>query len=446
MPFSLLAPPHRLLRSQCPATAHPLGWILFQLGLFLLASSALLGEVLLGLALILGFRGRRPLTSDPWNWPLLAAALLMLLGAFHAYSGWLAWVGLPNWLPFFVGFWAYQAYLSSPEARRRSAQWLVAGTVPVVVTGFGQLWWGWQGPWELFSGLMRWDMLPGGSPVGRMAGLFDYANISGAWLALAWPLALACLFQPRLRWPRRCLVLAIVVGILVAVYYSESRNAWGALLLALPIVSGPARWPLLLPPLLLAVLVLSLASLPGVPLVLQGPARMVVPDEIWRRLSDAKYAASRQLSSTRLGQWGFCLELIRERPWLGWGAAAFSVIYPLRRGVWHGHPHNLPIELAVSFGLPVAILLVGQVLALLIGAAWRGMASGPRLFDRAWWAAALVVTSLHGTDLPFYNSRINVAGWVLLAGLRCAIAAGSSPTATPDRDRPTLGPAAGPVG
>ncbi|MEB3168476.1 MAG: O-antigen ligase family protein [Synechococcaceae cyanobacterium] len=445
MALPLLAPLHRLLRSGRPTGAHPLGWILFQLGLFLLASSALLGEVPLALALLLGCRGRPPLGRDPWNWPLLAASVLMLLGAFQAYSGWLAWVGLPNWLPFFLGFWAYQAYLSSPEARRRAAQWLVAGTVPVVVTGFGQMWWGWQGPWELFSGLMRWEMLPGGSPVGRMAGLFDYANIAGAWLALAWPLALACLVQPRLRWPGRAAVLAIVVGIVVAVYCSESRNAWAALLLALPFVCGPGRWPLLLPPLLLAVLVLSLASLPGVPPTLQGPARLVVPDEIWRRLSDAKYAASRQLASTRLGQWGFCLELIRERPWLGWGAAAFSVIYPLRRGVWHGHPHNLPIELAVSFGLPVAILVVGQVLALLIGAARRGMASGPLLFDRAWWAAALLVISLHSTDLPFYDSRINVAGWVLLAGLRCAIAVAPAPTAAPGRERPSPGPGGEPA-
>ncbi|MFM8275689.1 MAG: ligase, partial [Cyanobium sp.] len=231
MALPLLAPLHRLLRSGRPTGAHPLGWILFQLGLFLLASSALLGEVPLALALLLGCRGRPPLGRDPWNWPLLAASVLMLLGAFQAYSGWLAWVGLPNWLPFFLGFWAYQAYLSSPEARRRAAQWLVAGTVPVVVTGFGQMWWGWQGPWELFSGLMRWEMLPGGSPVGRMAGLFDYANIAGAWLALAWPLALACLLQPRLRWPGRAAVLAIVVGIAVAVYVSESRNAWAALLL-----------------------------------------------------------------------------------------------------------------------------------------------------------------------------------------------------------------------
>jgi hypothetical protein len=29
----------------------------------------------------------------------------------------------------------------------------------------------------------------------------------------------------------------------------------------------------------------------------------------------------------------------------------------------------------------------------------------------------LVLVALHATDMPFYDSRINVAGWVLLAGL-----------------------------
>ena len=66
---------------------------------------------------------------------------------------------------------------------------------------------------------------------------------------------------------------------------------------------------------------------------------------------------------TRLSQWGVALQLIAERPWLGWGAAAFSVLYPLRTGKWHGHSHNLPLELAVSSGVPAALALVGLVLA-----------------------------------------------------------------------------------
>lgn len=76
------------------------------------------------------------------------------------------------------------------------------------------------------------------------------------------------------------------------------------------------------------------------------------------------------------------------------------------------------IDLAVSHGLPVAAIVVGLVLWLLIRAARRGIARAA-VFERAWWAAALVLVALHATDIPMYDSRINIAGWILLAGLRC---------------------------
>jgi O-antigen ligase len=110
--------------------------------------------------------------------------------------------------------------------------------------------------------------------------------------------------------------------------------------------------------------------------------------------------------------------LIAERPWLGWGAAAFSVIYPLRTGRWHGHPHNIGFDLAFSHGLPVAALVVALVLWLYIRGVRQGMLKGP-VFDRAWWTASFMLAALHATDIPMYDSRINIAGWVLLAGVRC---------------------------
>ncbi|MCP9819570.1 O-antigen ligase family protein [Synechococcus sp. Cruz-9H2] len=408
----------RRLDATRPEGTSPLGWRCFQLGLLLLASSALLAGVLLLVALILGCRQRLPWWRDRVNQVLLLVSALMVLGCFTASSGWLAWVGLGNWLPFFWAFWGFQPYLASAPARRRLALWLVAGTVPVIVTGLGQIVWGWSGPFQTLGGAIIWHLNAGGNPPGRLAGLFDYANIAGAWLALAWPFALAALLQRPQPWPKRLPALLITVGLVAAIALTDSRNAWGALVLALPLVAGPARWIWLLPLLLLLLIPVGLASLPGVPLVLQQPARALVPAVIWERLSDLEFAGRRPLAITRVSQWGVALQLVAERPWLGWGAAAFSVIYPLRTaGIWHGHPHNLPIDLAVSHGALVAVLLVGLVLALQIQAARRGMASGA-LFDRAWWAAFLVLMALHATDIPLYDSRINIAGWVLLCGLR----------------------------
>ena len=408
------------LDGEVPDSASIWGWRCFQLGLFLLPSSALLGGLLLFPALILGSLGRaRPFWRDPWNAPLLLAGSLMVVGCFWSYSGVLAWAGLANWIPFFWGFWGFQPYLALPQSRRRCSLWLVAGSVPVVVTGLGQLWLGWQGPWQLFGGLIIWFVSAGGRPEGRLSGLFDYANIASAWLAMVWPLMLAALVQPGLNRTRRGVVLTVAASVVLSLVLTESRNGWGALVLAVPLVLGPPSWPWLLPLLALALLPVLVAVVPGLPPALQDPARTLVPEGVWARLSDAQYAGERALASTRLSQWGLALQLIAERPWFGWGAAAFSVIYPLRAGKWHGHAHNLPLELAISHGVPVAVLVVGLVLTLLVVSLRRGLST---LFDRAWWTAVLVLVVLHATDLPFFDSRLNIAGWILLAGLRSAIA------------------------
>ena len=96
------------LQGHCPAGAPRWGWVAVQLGLFFLASSALLGGV--------------------------------------AGGG------------------------------------LVAGTVPVLITGLGQMVLGWQGPWSMAGDLVVWHMVAGGNTGGHLSGLFDYATITAALL------------------------------------------------------------------------------------------------------------------------------------------------------------------------------------------------------------------------------------------------------------------------
>ena len=43
------------------------------------------------------------------------------------------------------------------------------------------------------------------------------------------------------------------------------------------------------------------------------------------------------------------------------------MLYPLRHKIWLGHAHNLPLEIAVSHGLPVMVLVVMAVMALELG-------------------------------------------------------------------------------
>jgi len=410
-----------------------IGERLFRIGLFLLPSSALLGGLCLLAAAVIGSRGRAvPIWRDRWCQPLLLAAALMLIGALQATTGSLAWVGLGNWLPLIWAFWAFQPYLISERQRRNAAWMLVAGTLPVLLTGFGQMFLGWEGPWQLGGDAVVWFVAPGGKPLGRLSGLFDYANVAGAWLGVVWPLMIAAVLRPD-GWRRRGAALVLALAAATAVLLTQSRNAVGGLVLALPLVIGPSSWLLLLPVLLLVSSPLLLALLPGVPTGLRSGAMALLPDAFIERLLER--GGDTPWKHTRLGQWTYAIQLVAAKPWLGWGSAAFSVMYPIHAAKrWHGHSHNLPLELAISHGVPVALLIVGTVLSLMMLALRRGMLRQAPL-EKAWWTSALVLLTMHFTDLPFFDARLNLLGWILLSGL-CAFIRHSPPWPGPDRGDP----------
>ena len=412
---------------------HAVGGRAFRLGLLLLPASALLAGVCLLFACISGSRRRdQPIWRDRSMQPLLVAAVLMVAGCFVAKTGSLAWAGLANWVPFFWAFWAFQPFLSTEQQRRQAAWMLVAGSVPVLVTGLGQMLLGWEGPWQVADGLIVWFVAPGGQPSGRLSGLFDYANIAGAWLGVVWPLMLAAVLLP-VGWSRRASAAVLVLATAFAVLLTQSRNAMGGLVLALPFVMGPIQWLWLLPLMLVLASPLLLAVVPGVPPVLKQWGIGLLPEQVAIRLLETE--GDKAWKHTRLGQWAYAVQLVSARPWLGWGAAAFSVMYPIYAAKrWHGHSHNLPLELAISHGVPVMLLIVGTVLALLVLALRFGMLQRAPM-ERAWWTATLVLVVMHATDLPLFDSRLNILGWTLLAGLCAFIRAPG-----PDRDAHAVSP------
>lgn len=68
-------------------------------------------------------------------------------------------------------------------------------------------------------------------------------------------------------------------------------------------------------------------------------------------------------SSGRIGIWSFSLERILERPWFGWGAYAFadSAVVPTR---FPAHPHQIVLQLAFEYGVPLALFVVSAVVFL----------------------------------------------------------------------------------
>ncbi len=78
--------------------------------------------------------------------------------------------------------------------------------------------------------------------------------------------------------------------------------------------------------------------------------------------------------STRLDIWPNTLALIREHPWFGVGVGEFNLAwtltpFPVRSGELFNNAHNLPLQLAVELGLPLAVLVMALFAWAFCGAA-----------------------------------------------------------------------------
>ena len=88
---------------------------------------------------------------------------------------------------------------------------------------------------------------------------------------------------------------------------------------------------------------------------------------------DAQFNKS-DISSSRFGIWANTLALIQAHPWFGVGFGEFNFAwtltpFPGRPVAFFDHTHNLPLQLAVELGLPLATL----VFALLLWALWGNL-------------------------------------------------------------------------
>ena len=136
--------------------------------------------------------------------------------------------------------------------------------------------------------------------------------------------------------------------------------------------------------------------------------------------------------ASRLTLWANVWQAVVQKPWMGWGwgELGYAQFMTLTTGPRFcdllDNAHNLPLHLAVSFGLPVAAILVALVLLLVWrGQPWRAVQPGARL---AW--AVLGVVGLHSLlEYPLWYGPFQIA--VLLAVLQ--LSAGEALPAQADR-------------
>ena len=124
-------------------------------------------------------------------------------------------------------------------------------------------------------------------------------------------------------------------------------------------------------------------------------AQATVPDAFVG--SDQLHKAD--LSSSRFGIWSNTLSLVRLHPWLGigWGEFNFAwslTPFPGRPVAFFDHTHNLPLQLLVELGIPLALLVMG-LLIWCLRCAWVNCRTAP-VADQPAVRCALVMVLMMG--------------------------------------------------
>ena len=300
----------------------------------------------------------------------------------------------------------------------------MAGSIPVLVTAFGQYFFNWNGPFEFLNGLIVWYQRPINEGEG-ITGLFNNSNYLGCWLSIILPFSISTINSKNEYKFKNICALLILIATTTALIMTKSRSAWGALILSIPLIIGSSSLIWFVPLLLVITLIISFTVIPNNYPDLQLFMQSLIPKEFWEEFSPKQFdVPTREL---RITIWLFALKLIKLKPFFGYGAGLFPLIYVLYNKNSVGHTHNIFLELAFNYGLPVSIIFL-SFLSLLYYKSYTKInyekkykANKTKAIDKAWWTSSFILCGTQLVDVQYYDGKISIAFWILLAGLKSII-------------------------
>ena len=412
-----------------PFNLKKIGCILFLVGIFVLPSMLFFGALFLLLAGIVGsITNNKSYFTDNWNKIFFISGIIIIISVLtHIYSPNDSYniildsnssiLGCLNWLPLFWLFWAIQPYIDSKKKRKKAGLILIAGTFPVLISGFGQYFFEWTGPLEILNGLVVWYQRP--LVDHGLTGPFNNQNYAGAWLSLVWPFSIALLLEKTNSSLKKFTAISFFLSIGLAAILTNSRNAWASLFLSIPLVLSIRSLFWLLPIIFLLLIISAVTSSELFTGIFQETFRTIIPEKIWMEFTQ-------KVELPRIQMFISALKISLVEPIFGLGAATFPIIYELQNNVWRGHPHNLILELAISYGYPVTIIIFSSISLLLIKSS--KFVFDKKIneiqffsFEKAWWSSIFILLISQCFDIQYFDGRISIMFWLLLAGLKTII-------------------------
>ena len=402
----------------------------FLLGVFFLPTALPIAGIFLIVGLIFSLlKDKFIIFNDKINLTIIISIFLILLSTAYSVksqipngtettSNFFLWLNLFNWIPTLLCFITFQNYLRTWEDRLKFSKYFIAGTIPVILSCLFQLNFNIHGPFEIFNGLIVWFHKPL-EDTGGVAGLFSNRNYAGFWLAVSFPFSLFFLKNNSNHLIKTFSAFLISSTILTLIILTNSRNAFLGLISSLLIFLGAKS-------ILFLIILIILFILINITLPIINSNITSFSPIVFERFGNMFF-----VNSPRIVIFRSAINFIAQRPFLGWGAGTFFLIYSNKENMWippfkyfdPQHTHNLLLEMAFNFGLPASILIT--FISIIIFVRAIPISFSPKYkknsfnLDKAWLSAALVVFLMHINDVTFYDGKISLLISILFAGLKC---------------------------
>ena len=407
--------------------AYNLGLTSFFIGIFLLFSAPLFGSIFLLISIVLSLCSQKenPL-KDKINLSLILISLLMIVsclifplkktsldalgGDFNTHP----FIGLLNWLPLFVSFLGFQTYLKTKKNRTKCAIFLICGSIPILVSGFGQYLFNWYGPLEFLNGLVIWYQRESAT---GMTSIFNNQNYAGCALAGVLPFFFASIFINQESTNKKIIAIILTTLIILGIFFTNSRNGLLGLFIGTFFLIIPLKRKFILTTVLSIFSVFFINNFSNLILNIN-----LIPSSLINRFNFESLS-----NEPRITIWQSSLKFILEEPILGWGGNNFSSIWNSFNERYYGHSHSVPLEIAIQYGLLTSFFLSFLIVYILIKSfkliffeADKKLVSFSKdnHYDRAWFSSSIVILFSNTIDILYFDLRISILLWILLSGLR----------------------------
>ena len=407
-----------------------IGQIFFNLGTFFLASALPISGLFFLIAIYISFLETKfSLLNDKWNISILFIGGLLLVNSIRfslinidenlsSFDKTISFFSLFNWIPLFILFIAFQYYLKDKFQRELFSKYFISGTIPVLISCILQYWFKVYGPFKIFGGLIT-IFNKHLSETDGVSGLFSNQNYTGIWLSLTIPLLFLLISKHKSFNIKKLFLFILLVLTIYLIFLTLSRNATFGLLSTIFLIFGFKSIFLILFSGLFIYLILGISEI-LIPIKFFNFIEGHQINNLTTKLNLNNI--SDFLEFTRIKIWLNTLKLIIQKPIFGYGASTFSIIFYDLTNLDMQHSHNMPLQLAYEYGLPLSILLTFFI-SLLFYKSWKNIfqlkdKTNTYFINKCWLASCLVAILNHVNDITYYDGKISILIWILFAGLK----------------------------